>query len=323
MNTNTYKNINLESSTVRNKILQYVYSNIDSNIRMENVSGLNDLDVIRDNDYIICPKFGGTRSWVVFCKFGQNYYAVNFPKYHSKNKRNELRIYPIDISVKKNVYDGTIMEGIYFRMDNDRYLVIDEVYILAGQNQLLKPKNDRLNYLSQYTNINFIRATHFHLYISQYFLINKDDLKELYSKIKSDTKIQEIIFYPKIYGSKIYKYTILDEDLIDHVIELAQFRMQKTLSPDVYNLLSIESNNKIGIAYIPDIEISKKCKQWFKNNKTKELIVKCKMDTNKHKWIPSELVEEDLKDLENDSDEQSDDESTESNDRSDDEIEEI
>jgi hypothetical protein len=74
--------------------------------------------------------------------------------------------------------------------------------------------------------------------------------------------------------------------------------MQKTVNADVYNLLSTTNGNKIDIAYIPDMVTSKKCKQWFKDNKTKELLVKCQMDMDKKKWVPLEMVE---KDLENDS----------------------
>jgi hypothetical protein len=68
--------------------------------------------------------------------------------------------------------------------------------------------------------------------------------------------------------------------------------MQKTKNPDVYNLLS--SGTKIDIACIPDMETSKKCKQWFKDNNAQELFVKCRFDFEKKKWIPIELIEKEL-----------------------------
>lgn len=292
--TKYIKNANLGSTNIKNRILQYLYtSKINLNLKHEIISGVKDLDNIRDNEYIICPRFCGTRSWILFFHIDNNYYAVNFPK-HSQQKKNFLYIHPIDISVGKEFYRGTIMEGIFYRTDEKRYLVVDEVYLLAGINQLLKPKDDRLNNLSEYFKSNVNINHNYYMYVSQYFTIGKSSLKELYEKIKSDAKIQEIIFYPKIYGRKIYGYTIIDSDLVDNIIKLSHFCMQKTASPDVYNLLSMSTQNKIDIAYIPDMETSKKCKQWFKDNKTKELNVKCQMDMEKKKWIPIELVEGDL-----------------------------
>ena len=287
------KNINLSSPETKNKVLNYLYQRVKPNIKHEYISGEKDLDQIRDSEYIICPRFSGTRSWIVFFELNNIYYAVNFPK-HSQQKKKDIQIYPININVEKAFYHGTIMEGIYFRMDDNRYLVIDEVYMLAGQNKLLKSKDDRLNELTQFIRENISRNPNFSMYVSQYFQTNKKDLKELYDKIKMDTKIQDIIFYPKIYGRKIYNYTIMDSDLEDNIIKLTQFRMQKTDKADVYNLLSASSGNKIAIAYLPDMETSKRCKQWFKDSRSKDLIVKCQMDMEKKKWIPIELIEDDI-----------------------------
>lgn len=289
---NYIKNDKLGSNEIKDKIFKYLYaSGIDLNVKYEIISSDRDLDDIRDNDYIICPKFGGTRSWILFFCDDDCYYAVTFPKY--KHKKMNLIIHPIDITVHPSFYNGTIMEGIFFKINDRRYLVIDEVYILAGQNELLKSKDDRLNNLSSFikkmTHVN----PYYNIYISQFFTIGKKSLRDLYEKIKSDPKIQEIIFYPKLYGKKIYKYTIIDSDLIDNVIKLTQFRLQKTDSPDVYNLLATESGNKVDIAYIPDMETSKICKRWFKDNKCKELLVKCQMDMDKKKWIPMEIIEDD------------------------------
>lgn len=299
MNTskNYTKNAMLGSKDVKNKILKYLYSSgINFDVKYQPIVSTKDLDNIRDNDYIICPRFGGTRSWIIFFKSDDEYYAVNFPK-HSQRKRDMLQIHPIEIGVSGDFYRGTIMEGIFFRMDDKKFLVIDEVYQLAGENQLLKSKDDRLNHLSKYLKTKMQTNLNYFMYVSQYYKLGKKCLKELYEKIKDDTKIQELIFYPKIYGKKIYMYTILDTDLIDNIIKISQFKLQKTSSPDVYNLLSTTSGNKIDIAYIPDFETSKKCKQWFKDYKEKELLVKCRMDISKKLWVPEEIIEEDINDI--------------------------
>ncbi len=71
--------------------------------------------------------------------------------------------------------------------------------------------------------------------------------------------------------------------------------MRKTSTPDVYKLYGIfYSKNtsgeeqyikkKIGIAYIPTYVLSLKCKSFFIN--TDVVIMSCKFNTNKNKWIP-------------------------------------
>ena len=298
--TQTYnKNNGLESSETKNRILKYLYTNVKQNLKYNDIGGEKDLNNIRDNDYIICPRVSGTRSWILFFKMEETYYAVNFPK-HSQRKIQDLRIHPIEITVRKDFYNGTIMEGVFFRMNDERFLVIDEVYMLAGQKQLLKPKDDRLNDLIQSFTKDIVGNDTYHMYVSEFYKVNDDSLKKLYNKIKDDNKIQEIIFYPRVYGGKIYNYTIIDSDLIDHVLKIAKFRMQKTASPDVYNLYAVGSNEKTGIAYIPTIDTSKLCKRWFKDNKSKELMVKCQLHMEKKKWVPFELVETNVNDVDED-----------------------
>lgn len=288
------KNAELSTADTKNKILGYLYkSGIKIDTRHESILSMKDMDNIRDGDYVICPRFTGTRSWIIFFSIDESYFAVSFPK-HSQRKREEIRIYPIDISVRKNFYRGTIMEGIYFRNGDIKNLIIDEVYILAGENQCFKPKNDRLANLAKHIKTSVSASPNFSISVTQVYSINEKSLKNLYEKIKTEPSIQEIIFYPKTYGLKIYSYTILDTDSIDNIIKITQFNLQKTTSPDVYNLLSLENKTKIGIAYIPDMETSKKCKQWFKDYKKKILLVKCQLHTEKQKWIPMEMVENDL-----------------------------
>lgn len=86
------KNAQLGSRDVKNKILRYLYSRVNINIKHENIINKNDLDSIRDNEYIICPRFSGTRSWIIFFQLENNYYAVNFPKHSQKKKKIYLFI---------------------------------------------------------------------------------------------------------------------------------------------------------------------------------------------------------------------------------------
>lgn len=289
---NHKKNINLNTAKTKSKILNYLSGHIDHKSKPCLIKNEQDLDRIRDQDYIICPQIDGIRSWIVFVKLDDCYYAVNFPKNTARD--NNIPIHPVGISVGKEFYAGTIMEGTFYAIDENKYIIIDEVYLFAGQNQLLKPKDDRLNYLSGCFSQRTMRNETYRIYVSEFYQTDKEDLAKLYDKVKSDTKISDIIFYPKNYGKKIYIYSIIDTDLIDDEIKFTTFFVSKTKNTDVYNLSTLDTKKKMGIAYIPDQETSKNCKNWFKNKKTKEVIAKCKWNQEKKKWIPIEVIEEDI-----------------------------
>lgn len=285
------KNADLNEPKIRNKIFKYLINKLDGDQKIEPITKNKDLDTIRDNNYVICPRFAGSRSWIIFFSTKSNFYGVSFPK-HNINKQSDIRIFPVGFEAKKKIYRGTIMEGVFCRENEERYFVVDEIHTYAGENQLLKTKQDRLRHLSDNLIHDFIMKNNFRLYISQVYSTKSQDIIELYSKIKADAKIQEIIFYPQIYGNKIYKYSVIDKDLNADVINLSKFEMHITPSPDVYNLIDINSEKKIGIAYIPDIATSKECKSWFKSNKTKKLTVNCKLHMEKNRWIPIEIVDD-------------------------------
>lgn len=283
------KNFNLKSREVKNAILKYLYqSSVNLELKYEKINSDDDIMQIKNNDYIVCPRVVGVRSWILFLKINEHYYAVNFPK-HGERKKESLKIHPIELCVSKTLYRGTIMEGIFYKNENKKYLIIDEVYKLAGENQLIKSKDDRLFNLVNIFQQMIQSNPQYLIHVSKFYNINKVSLLELYNKVKIDNSIQELIFYPKLHGRKIYSYTIMEDDLIDDIIKISQFIMQKTPNPDVYNLLSLTDNTKIDIAYIPNMECSKKCKQWYREHKTNELTIECQFDSIKKKWIPNKI----------------------------------
>ncbi len=96
---------------------------------------------------------------------------------------------------------------------------------------------------------------------------------------------------------KTVKYNVKTDEVI-----FATFQMRKTDTVDVYKLYLINKEKKenrihiqfkkIDIAYIPTIDCSLLCKEFFKKNTTIEkILVKCKFIANKNKWQP---IEEDI-----------------------------
>jgi hypothetical protein len=101
---------------------------------------------------------------------------------------------------------------------------------------------------------------------------------------------------------RIFKFELIDPECIDDII--LNLEMKKTSIPDVYKLygifhskIKISDKNyddqyikkKIGIAYIPTYELSLRCKSYFINDEV--IIMSCKFNTNKNKWIPIDEAE--------------------------------
>jgi hypothetical protein len=89
---------------------------------------------------------------------------------------------------------------------------------------------------------------------------------------------------------RIFKFELENVECTDDII--LNFEMVKSNIPDVYKLFSIFKikNNyikkKIGVAYIPTYVLSLTCKTYFLNKNS--IIMSCKFNTNKNKWVPIE-----------------------------------
>jgi hypothetical protein len=286
----TVKNANLNSPNTKNTIFKYLknQNDINTTIVHDSIMTDDDLDVIRDNDYVICPQYIGQRVWIIFKELKGVYYAVYFNK---SNLNEKTKINSIDIMADKDLYCGTIMEGIYYYYKDIRYLCIDDVYYLSGKSLLLQKKIDRINNLSTYIKTKINQCPKFQMVIVPCHVINKKNLTTLFDKIRENSNINELIFYPQIYGQKVYSYPVTNDDTHTYIVRMSYFKMRKTDTTDIYNIHSLNTDEKIGIAFIPDIETSKKCKKWFSKNKKDGIIVKCKMENNSEQWKPLEVVD--------------------------------
>jgi hypothetical protein len=133
------------------------------------------------------------------------------------------------------------------------------------------------------------------------YIFDKTDEKYKNELLNDDVKINlinnkdlEMDEYEFSDKKKIYKFELNNPEYIDDII--INLEMKKTDTCDVYKLYGIfyAKNNKkdvyikkyIGIAYIPTYSLSLQCNIYFMNKE--KLIMKCKFNTNKNKWIPIE-----------------------------------
>ena len=184
--------------------------------------------------------------------------------------------------VPQTFYYGTIMDGIYFKIDNCKYFVIMDVYQFKGENQILKNRLSRLYNLDK--NLKKVSVSEsVSICVCKNYDLEIDLLKQMIDTIKINPQIRELYFYPDDNGNKIYNYVIKDSDLQDNW-KMQLFKIYKTNRVDVYEIKQDGMNH---ILYIPDIETSKMCQQWFKKNKTVNAY--CKYNETHNKWIPVEL----------------------------------
>jgi hypothetical protein len=288
MNQLPKKNVNIHEHEIINLIHSYLKKNVKINeFNSVHISSFDNLKTIKRNNYYIVPKYNGIYSWMIFIRLNGIYYAVTLNKY-DKN----LKLFPVDISVKEVIYEGSIFDGIFYKdkQTNKKQFIIHETYLLAGRSMLTLSRLDRMTVLNDYLNKKFQRNFNYNIDVCVNYFIEKESILKLYHLSKNDVTIGGWLFYPNSYNHNIYYYQLLNEDFdVKHNIN-KMFIMMKTKKPDVYHLFDlgdIERQNKIGIAHIPGIEDSKRCESWFNKN-VNEVKVQCKRADNK--WIPIQLM---------------------------------
>jgi len=237
--------------------------------------------------------------------------------YYNQNNFNELKIYNIKLKLPSHYYNDTLFDGKLKKQDifdENSTFVIYDCYRLCGQdmytidmlkkyeiiskilNELIMGSNLQLNDVKRgmetstlKQNINFVLMP----------LYNDNDIPEiLFDKIKTDKKINGLIFLPNVSG-KYYIYTNESEfnKLRDNTIQnieiekpiitdsTYEFIMIRKNIPDVYELYLDDSLSiKEGLAHIPDIYTSIHCKKLFVN--TDRVKMNCIKSMKFNKWVP-------------------------------------
>lgn len=96
---------------------------------------------------------------------------------------------------------------------------------------------------------------------------------------------------------RIFKFELVNPECLDDIV--LNLQMVKTKTPDVYKLFGIFTGlqdkeqifikKNIGFAYIPTYILSIKCQLYFMNRES--IIMSCKFNTQKNKWIPIDEAE--------------------------------
>jgi hypothetical protein len=235
---------------------------------------------------------------------------------------SKVKMIPVFFNLDKEIYDGTIFDGVflYNNINRLKHFVINDVYYFRGKSLANdKITNKILNIGSYLETIKNDSVTN-----NIVFIVNKlyplNEIQQLVNmyipKSKYSKSIKGIAFYSEYSGTKlIYLYNNCSHENKEEpaipkdspkmvsgnsgtstVATTAVFKMKKTEIVDVYHLFlgqkttdgskKLFKYKKIGIALVNTAENSAFCNESFIKANTDELLMECKLDMDKNKWIP-------------------------------------
>jgi hypothetical protein len=215
----------------KSHIIDYLYDKLEmSEYKYALVKNISDLFDLRNNKYYVSPNSCGINSFLVFTKNEKNFHSFYVDRRSiSYNKqtlnKNSVRMKEINLPVNKELYNGTIFDGIWIDEElssnnhnsgiKKKYFIVTDIYEFCGKKYIT------MDY--------FKKMAHFELYLNNYFDKTKSDIdiiiqrpyqinqiekmfkEHIYVNYKK-LNIKGISFYPMYSGSKlIYLFDKEDE----------------------------------------------------------------------------------------------------------------
>lgn len=297
--------------TICKDILTYIYQYVPvSKMKFKPLNTPDTVTYLKEKSHYISPNYYGYTCYMVFMRQNNELFSClvdrkclmsNFDDIDLKN----VSIEPLEIEVTSDVYDGTIIEGVFTcNRNNKSIFVITDAFYLGGRNMLKTEVQNKLHFVSDFIKNEFnpnddleIRIEKMRTYAEMGDLLYKD-IPEL------DIDVRGLAFYPKVSGLRIiYNLTQkigyekkqskdnirFSKNLDVYDLPEADILLKKTKTVDVYNMYLLENNEykKFGLASIPTIECSQFCSDIFK--KENQAVVKCRYKDGK--WIPYEKTD--------------------------------
>jgi len=181
--------------------------------------------------------------------------------------KSKIFYFPIDVeSINKNFFRGTIIDGKYYK----HFFYVYNIFMYKGENRIFESTLESWNQI-QSDKLPFIKEI-------QYF--SYQQIPELKEQFKNG--INGLMFIPKIPNNQ-FLYLYRDEQINKSVEEdkTSLLKISTNGIPDVYFYIEGDETH---LLYIPDIETSLNCRNYFKDSKTKTL--KCKFNSELCKWQP-------------------------------------
>ncbi len=307
------------------KIIDYIYNLIDlSKYRYNMLDNMQQLKFLKHTEHLVSPNFKGFNYFLLFNKTikmtneGQKEYSQCIAidkKFLSYNKKTldikKVFMYKIRLMAAPNIFRGTLFDA---KLIKD-IMLIKDCYYLGGNSLIDMEMTEKMIYLDNTIANQFQKdgCENFKLKINKLYKYAMLE-KLVYDIIpKCELDITGLIFYSKksgisyIYNEKkpIEKINIENDSVVTHessnmIHQIKEFlesrvysyetndnkkilEIEPTTITDVYNVY--DKSNKVGIAHIPNLKISKYCKENIKE-KTKCV---CVLHKQFNRWIPLKI----------------------------------
>ncbi len=285
--------------SIKDEIVSYLSKSVDSyKLDYNIIESENDLINIKNNESLLLPNIVGDDYIFVAKKIREIFFLAFIEKKTldlNNLNYNDLNIINAKIRVKKNVYNGTILDGRIVNLGGCTSFIINKIFKLNGEDMEKYSLNECHKLTETFINESYIIDSNMN---SIFFKLNKifklEDISNLVNKniTESKFKFSSIDFISKN-SSKTYRYYFNNQDYQKKV----SIMYGKLIDTDVIELFSTDFDDnkikRIGIAHIPNIKVSLICNNHI-SDKTLN-VLKCRLNYRFKKWEIEEILSDDTK----------------------------
>jgi hypothetical protein len=302
LNLGYFKSRLVTDIKIKHHAINFIYSNINVyNYRYKIIDSVDILESIKqnkENTYLV-PHFQGHNFYIIMTRINDLNTCLLVDKKNIKYKKEqinmrEVNIYQLNIRANQCIFKNTFFEGRIIRNNDDNIFLIQDCYLLENEKLLTERMNTKMERVDKYLTQNLFDNN---LKLNVIKLYNVDEIELVAEKIKkTEYTINGFIFIPARSGlSHIYVNNHEIDSLKNELPKSLKkydsdiFIIKKTLMREVFDVIDIESEKRLGICYIPDIKQSHYMRQLFKDKIYHRM--KCNYNQEFKKYEPIEVIQ--------------------------------
>jgi len=283
-------------------VINMIYSNINVyNFRYKIIDSQSILENINKNkdNYYLVPHFQGYNFYLIFTKYNDFNICVLVDKKNIKYKKEQVNIrdinmYQLNVKCNQSIYKNTFIDGRIIRKNDENIFLIQDCYLLENEKLFTERMQPKLESLDKYLNEK-IYDNNLKINVIKLYDINKINI--IAEKMKtSEYVINGFIFVASRSGLNYIYVNNHEVELLKNELPKSEkkydkdiFIIKKTLMRDVFDVIDIDTEKRLGICYIPNINKSHYMRNLFKDKIYNKM--KCQYNDQFKKYEPIDLVE--------------------------------
>lgn len=256
-----YNNNYIASSDTRNdykrEYVKHIYNNINlSYYKYEIIKLKSDLPKLLEKKFFVSPNYSGNNCLLVFAKINNKFCAYTLERrtlHYNVNyiKFDDIKLNFVDVALDVNIYagSGSIFDGIFVTINNQKIFIITDVFLFKGQSMLHSKLDNKFQQLNTYLDINYKKDKNDTLTLQVNDLTEIDNIKHLIKdKIPkiNDFLVKGVCFYPEISGNKlIYTFNVNNHNnnrnFTPNIQQKNNVRFERTNTNNTHNNHNIDN----------------------------------------------------------------------------------